>query len=483
MLLTKIVKLKCNPNNKKHLIEKGYNWDYNKNILVKVEDLNENSKCEVDVACDYCLEDEIINIIPKKYYNYIQQNKNSIIHKDCCKKCYPKKVKEINMLKINQYSKLDIYKMVLNGELKCFPQMFWNNVNNNDISNIFIYFVNLLIKDEIIFTINDLPKILSQNLLNKYKLKTLQSRFGIFNIVNITYPNKWVPWEFNFVSSNFWNNKDNLIDVGIWLFCKLINDNVINDIEDIPNLNQNIFNSYNLKGVLASKFNYSPYIFWNTMFPSKWFEWEFKITPKNYWNKKVNRINALKQLIENRLNLNIINIPKNISYSFLVEYYHKFSHKCDIFYHSNLFKWIDEVYPNIFTPEDFNQIIASDGTKLDSNLELIIHELLIKTFKNVKYYDNNIINENKWHNELTNENYVADWLIDNNIIIEYFGWYNLNSYNKNKIITDYINKTHRKIKYFSSLKNYKFLSLFPEDLRYNLKGVKEKLKIIENIIA
>jgi len=483
MLLTKIVKLKCNPNNKKHLIEKGYNWDYNKNILVNVEDLNKNSKCEVDVACDYCLEDEIINIIPKKYCDYIKQNKDAIIHKDCCKKCYPKKVKEINILKINQYSKLDTYKMVLNEELKCFPQMFWNNVNNNDISEIFTYFVKLLFKDKIIYSIDNLTKILSQKLLIKYKLNTFQDRFGIFNIVNITYPNKWVPWEFNFVPANFWNNRDNLIDVGVWLFCKLIDDKIINNIEDIPKLKKDIFKLYNLDGVLAGKFNSSPYVFWNTMFPLKWFEWEFKMTPKNYWINNINRINALKQLIENRLNLNIINIPKNISYSFLVEYYHKFSLICDQYYKSNIYKWINECYPNVFTPEDFNQIIASDGTKLDSNLERIIHELLIKTFENVKYYDNNTIDKNKWYNELENENYVADWLIENNIIIEYFGWYNLNLYNKYKIITDYIDKTHRKIQYFSSLKNYKFLPLFPEDLKNHLQGVKEKLKIIEKLVA
>lgn len=338
-----------------------------------------------------------------------------------------------------------------------------------------MYFIELLIKDNIINNIDDIPKTIRQSIFKKYKLTTLQSRFGVYNLFNILYPNKWCEWEFCRVKNNFWNDKDNLLNLHNWLINKLYSDNIINSIEDIVYLDNNIFKNYNLSGLLMGKFDDSPFKFWNYFYPNRWFEWEFKNTPKNYWNNKNNRIKSLKQLFENKLNLDFDSIKNTISYSFLVKYYHKFSLICDQYYKSNIYKWINECYPNKFKPEDFKQIISSDGEKLDSIDEKIIHELFINQFDNVKYYNSNTSSINKWHNELEDENYVADWLINDNIIVEYFGWYNMSSYNKNKIFTEYINKANRKIKYFNNLSDYYFIDLYPKDLRNNLIGVKNKI--------
>ena len=99
MLLTKTVVTKWNKNTKKHYESKGYLFtNYGDEFLVKVEDLTKGNTSEVEVLCDYCLEEGIEKIIKKKYLIYKQQNEKSIIHKDCCKKCMPLKVKESNLL-------------------------------------------------------------------------------------------------------------------------------------------------------------------------------------------------------------------------------------------------------------------------------------------------------------------------------------------------------------------------------------------------
>lgn len=111
MLLTKTIKVKWNPKNKDWYESKGYKFTkWKDEFEVKVEDLSEsNSTVRVEVLCDYCLEEGKETIIKKSYHTYIQQNKNSIIHKDCCKKCSPKKVKEISLVKYGVESFFQTY--------------------------------------------------------------------------------------------------------------------------------------------------------------------------------------------------------------------------------------------------------------------------------------------------------------------------------------------------------------------------------------
>ena len=96
LILPQTVNIKCRPNNKKYLEPKGYNWKYNEIIEINVLDLRENAKVYVQVICDYCGKE-----FSQTYDKIIFQNKNGIIHKDCCKGCKGKKIKESNLIKYN----------------------------------------------------------------------------------------------------------------------------------------------------------------------------------------------------------------------------------------------------------------------------------------------------------------------------------------------------------------------------------------------
>ena len=72
-----------NSSNKKYLISKGYVFTkmYD-DVVVKAEDLSNGSKIKVICYCDYCKKE-----ILKTYHDHI-------VRGDCCKNCYPIKVKE-----------------------------------------------------------------------------------------------------------------------------------------------------------------------------------------------------------------------------------------------------------------------------------------------------------------------------------------------------------------------------------------------------
>lgn len=72
--------------------------DYSKKIYVKLEDMPEYSEAKVTVKCDY-QEVGCRDIYQKKVGDYIKNNLNSVVKKDCCSngKCQNKKTAECNL--------------------------------------------------------------------------------------------------------------------------------------------------------------------------------------------------------------------------------------------------------------------------------------------------------------------------------------------------------------------------------------------------
>jgi len=468
MLPDQMVEMTWNSNNKKYFLDKGYSYTQMLDVfMVDVKDLRNSYKEEIFVVCDNCEQ-----TYKKIYRNY--KRLNDTHGKDYCPDCESLRYSLNISNKIKFKNKVEIYKDLLTNRIKLVPTGFWKSLTNSDITEIFHIFVDCLLKDNIIENINDIPRLDSTPLYKEYKLISLFKYYNTQDVLEIAYPNRWKSWEFNRVIEGFWNKENNLKDACDWLILKLFEDKIITSLDNILDLDGTIFNKYHLEGLLTAKFNCSPINFWQYFFPNKWYVWEFKSVHKGFWEDKENRINSIKELCT-KLNIKIDELPLIINYPFIVNQYHRFSWVCDKYYKSDMFLWVDECFPNMFKPEDFNYIIGSNGVRLDSKEEKIIHEYFLCNFNVVKYYENNICEENKWFNEVENENYVADWLLNDKLIIEYFGWYHINSYNKDKRITEYIDKADRKITFFNSLSDYNFIALYPKDLRNNLKGVKDKL--------
>jgi hypothetical protein len=109
MLITKEVKIKWNPKNKKFYEEKGYEFSkYNDEFLCSVHDLANGSHVKVEIYCDYCMDKGIDTFVTKEWRNYVRDNINSVVHTDCCAKCQPVKTKECNLINYGVESKTSL---------------------------------------------------------------------------------------------------------------------------------------------------------------------------------------------------------------------------------------------------------------------------------------------------------------------------------------------------------------------------------------
>ena len=127
--------------------------------------------------------------------------------------------------------------------------------------------------------------------------------------INITYPNKFKEWEFKQVPSRFWNREK-----GIEAIRWLVEENLKLSDDDLKEqLSYKLFVDNSLSGMLNTCFNNSPYQAINTAYPNKFKEWEFKMTPINFWSKEKG-IEAIKWLVEEKLKLSDGELKEKLSY-------------------------------------------------------------------------------------------------------------------------------------------------------------------------
>ena len=97
-------------------------------------------------------------------------------------------------------SAVEVYKMVLRGDLKNFPKGFWTyedtKKNAIDISK-------YLIEEILSWSHEDIKSNLDQKTFFSNRLYTMLNKVyggSPFEVINSVYPNKFKPWELNHVS-------------------------------------------------------------------------------------------------------------------------------------------------------------------------------------------------------------------------------------------------------------------------------------------
>lgn len=207
-------------------------------------------------------------------------------------------------------------------------------------------------------------------------------------------------------------------------------------------------------------------------FDFKYAGYRFSLYSSAYYNNINNVLFDLRYLIEKDLKLkdehislltrNTIRRHSSSLYTYI------FVNK-----HKSLYDLINLLYPNKFNEEDFE----AKNNGFDSSIEYCINEILKENFKNVFYNQRNI------ESTIRIDNLIPDWFIfsDNGVwIVEYFGLYDENQYGEYNVITEYIDKTKLKLKRYKKVNGYKFLFLYPSDIKKNYKGV---YKVINKVIA
>lgn len=207
--------------------------------------------------------------------------------------------------------------------------------------------------------------------------------------------------------------------------------------------------------------------------------YKFKINSVNYYKNNANCIFDMSWLIENELHLDINKIPLYITKTFLHEQHLSLYNVLNkSYYGGNLFKWINECYPNKFIEQDFN--INKYRIEFDSLEESQVDRILRDNINNVIY---NIRNSK---NEVVILDMKPDWILltpKGCYLCEYFGMYLKKQGGEEfqERLKAYKTKTEKKFKKYKKLLKlgYKHLYIFPEDLKNDYEILKLKIDKIK----
>ncbi|WP_342567787.1 hypothetical protein MKY09_05325 [Psychrobacillus sp. FSL K6-4046] len=255
--------------------------------------------------------------------------------------------------------------------------------------------------------------------------------------------------------------------------------------EDIIELNYNDIRRYKITYFLLGN-NICDIL--NDVFSEYNFKhWEFRLVPGDFWSEKQHADEYLRWFVETRLNINELNINRDIPKIFTVSSLriigeHRLNrclHEYD--HYGSYYEWLSYIFPQWgLQPENFKLSISFDGVVFDSNEECLIYEYLkrecgisITYVGNQRFY--------KFWNEEHNESYIPDFVIskinniklDKPLIMEYYGLYNPNL--TDSFFQDYCEKTCRKNAFYKQNGDIYFLDIYPYDLVSTFKGVSEKL--------
>jgi len=101
----------------------------------------------------------------------------------------------------------DIYQMILDGDLNCFPKCFWTKGETVNRENI-VRCVRYLIEEVLKWGRDEVCDKYSFELLSDYRLTSVGISYmgvGVYKSLELAYPGEYQPWELKKVSRDSWN--------------------------------------------------------------------------------------------------------------------------------------------------------------------------------------------------------------------------------------------------------------------------------------
>lgn len=503
---------KCNSN---YAMRKTYR-KYGINLKVDVYELSPEKWYEylfnntIPKMPDFCFEeDNIIKIVRHAIINILGFKTKAEI----CEKFITTRFSE---WKLNGVYNNNIFNSRDDMLIKCFPEI---NFENRDFEQYHADNMSDIIKNWInenhisvleILKSCSLTTIFNQKMSNLYVMKfcSIHAMFiWYFNYNNIKHPNtneSITIFDFKFKYDGFINDIDNR-KIMVKKYCETMCEiSILNVIEDRDKLKEWIFKNFMLKHIyenIGFNIKTTQYELLVETYPQIknnkiLFDWEWYTIADGSYNRE-NLINILRELVLYRMNDIIIDLKNDIPIYLnrtVVDYYCK---KIGIFAYrefQSFYNWACESFPeykDIWKSSDFDVCIAYDGVTCGSKQEMLVYEY-IKRDLNFEYIINigkersgdNIFKytEDNKERKLCPDFIIKEININNEkkllkkrIVIEYFGLFTKTNYQSSDRLTNYYHKTLKKVKYFSSIEDIYFIDLYPEDLKNNFQGVREKL--------
>ena len=226
-------------------------------------------------------------------------------------------------------------------ELKHSPLNTWNEENSKEA-------VKWLIEEKLKWNDEDIKNKLRHKTFLENGLNGMIHMLdnSPYKAINITYPNRFKPWELKSSPSKTWNKETSRKAIK-WLIEEKLK---WNDEDIKTKLSYKTFKDNKLEGVLNIMYNSSPYEIINDVYPNRFKPWELKRSPLNTWNKETSR-KAIKWLIEEKLKWNDEDIKAKLRVKTFRD--NKLGAMLSSVYNNSPYKAINDVYPNRFKKSDF----------------------------------------------------------------------------------------------------------------------------------
>ena len=250
-------------------------------------------------------------------------------------------MKKYTKEKLLKMDVIEVYKMILDGEIKAFPQGCWEQENAKENA---AKCTKFLIEKVLKIDIEDLRKESLTDLFNKNKLSGMLSACfdsSPYKAIDNAYPSRFKEWEFKSTPSRYWLNKYNGVKATRWLFEEKLK---LTDEEIKEQLSVKLFEDNGLRGMLAKCFNGSIYDAINSAYPHRFKEWEFKVVPSGYWDNPENAKNAVRWLIEEKLQLSERGIKEKLSVQLFKD--NGLGWVITKCFNGSLYEAVNSVYPN-----------------------------------------------------------------------------------------------------------------------------------------
>ena len=285
-------------------------------------------------------------------------------------------------------SPVELYQLVLDGEVPKFPKGYWIDFEPNNTA---VPIIRYLVEEKLKLSDEDILASWNYKLIVTNKLsgmiRTLFSS-SPYLVIEAAYPGKFKPWEFKTVPRDFWT-KEMAIDAIKWL----VEDKLkLSDEEVLNQWSTKFLKTYELQGMLHLLFSSSPYLAIDAAYPGKFKPWEFKNTPQDFWTKEM-AIEAVKWLVEDKLKLSNEEVLNQWNAKLLKT--NRLQGMLKALFFGSPYLAIDAAYPGKFKPWEFKGIpqgywsretgieaikwLVEDKLKLSD--EEIFHALTIEIFK------------------------------------------------------------------------------------------------------
>ncbi len=255
------------------------------------------------------------------------------------------------MLGEREYA-IEVYKEVLLGSRKKFPNYFWSDFYGLEHAK---YVVRYLIEEKLKWSDEQVKKKLSHNTFKRNKLGGMIAIIfssSPFAAIDNAYPEKYKEWELSRVPVGFWT-LEKAKEATRWLIEEKLK---WNDEQVKENMCNDIFVKNKFGGMLSVLFNASSYAAIENAYPGKYKAWEFKNVPNNFWNLETAK-EATRWLIEEKLKWSDEQVKKSLCRAIFKQ--NDLEGMLQVVFNSNSFRAIENAYPGKYKEWEFKVILGS----------------------------------------------------------------------------------------------------------------------------